>query len=141
MDLNKVMLIGRLTKQPELRSTTTGQSVASFSLATNRVYTDSSNQKQEKAEFHNIVAWGKLADICNQYLSKGRRAYIEGRMQTRDWVAQDGTRRFTTEVVADNMIILDPPTGGSGAPSSRPEASVPSVPEPEQEQTIETIPF
>src|SRR3989338_4030317 len=82
MDLNKVMIIGRVTKTPELRSTPSGQSVTTFNVATNRSYTDSSGQKQEKAEFHSVVAWGKLAEICSQYLTKGRRVYIEGRLQT-----------------------------------------------------------
>lgn len=142
MDLNKVMLIGRLTKNPEVRSTPTGQSVTSFSIATNRSYKDASGQKQDKAEFHTIVAWGKLAEICGQYLTKGRRAYIEGRMQTRDWTGQDGVKRYSTEVIAENMIILDSPSGAprpsDGASSLAPQQpSEPSI----EEQTIETIPF
>ncbi|MEK7619347.1 MAG: single-stranded DNA-binding protein [Patescibacteria group bacterium] len=144
MDLNKVMLIGRLTKNPEVRSTPTGQSVTSFSVATNRSYKDASGQRQDKAEFHNIVAWGKLAEICGQYLTKGRRAYIEGRLQTRDWTGQDGVKRYSTEVIADNMIILDAPTGGP-RPAEQDDAT-PSSPynaqqSPADEQTIETIPF
>ena len=144
MDLNKVMLIGRLTKNPEVRSTPTGQSVTSFSVATNRSYKDASGQRQDKAEFHNIVAWGKLAEICGQYLTKGRRAYIEGRLQTRDWTGQDGVKRYSTEVIADNMIILDAPTGGP-RPAEQDDAA-PSSPynaqqSPADEQTIETIPF
>jgi single-strand DNA-binding protein len=146
MDLNKVMLIGRLTKNPELRSTPSGMSVTSFSLATNRVFTDASGQKQERAEFHNIVAWGKLAEICSKYLAKGRRAYIEGRLQTRDWVGQDQTKRYTTEVVADNMIILDSPSGsntGGGQGQSTPSGySQPHKQEPQDEDhIIEEIPF
>lgn len=149
MDLNKVMLIGRLTKNPEVRSTPSGQSVTSFSIATNRVYKDASGQKQEKGEFHNIVAWGKLAEICGQYLTKGRRAYIEGRLQTRDWVGQDGVRRYSTEIVAENMIILDGPGGQGGgqrapyAPSqaTATEQNIPIDEAPIEEQTIETIPF
>ena len=146
MDLNKVMIIGRLTKDPEGRATPTGQSVCSFSLATNRVYTDAQGQKQDKSEFHNIVAWGKLADICTQYLTKGKRTYIEGRLQTRDWVGQDGVRRYSTEVIAENMIMLDGPSGSGGpmrtAPPSHEAApftkdSTPS----DDERTIEEIPF
>lgn len=145
MDLNKVMIIGRLTKNPELRSTPNGQSVTSFSLATNRVFKDAQGQKQERAEFHNIVAWGKLAEICSQYLSKGRRAYIEGRLQTRDWVGQEGVRRYSTEIVAENMIILDSPDkqGGGGTERFQLEPSAPMQTEQniEEETTIEEIPF
>lgn len=144
MDLNKVMLIGRLTKNPELRSTPNGQSVTSFSLATNRVFTDAQGQKQERAEFHNIVAWGKLAEICSQYLSKGRRAYIEGRLQTRDWVGQEGVRRFSTEIVAENMIILDSGNRqeGGGRPFTRDtQQDIPADQQSEEETTIEEIPF
>lgn len=147
MDLNKVMLIGRLTKNPELRSTPSGQSVTSFSVATNRVFTDASGQKQERPEFHSIVAWGKLAEICSQFLVKGRRVYLEGRLQTRDWVAQDQTKRYTTEVVAENMIILDPPSGGQGGqktftPSTSAGQQAPQKQEPqEEERIIEEIPF
>lgn len=144
MDLNKVMLIGRLTKNPELRATPNGQNVTSFSIATNRVFTDAQGQKQERSEFHNIVAWGKLAEICSQYLSKGRRAYIEGRLQTRDWVGQEGVRRYSTEVIAENMIILDSNDrqGGAGrfqreAPNSMPAEQQ----QGEEETTIEEIPF
>src|SRR3989338_535507 len=143
MDLNKVMLIGRLTKNPEVRSIPSGQSVTSFSIATNRSYKDASGQRQDKAEFHNIVAWGKLAEICGQYLTKGKRAYLEGRLQTRDWIGQDGVRRYSTEVVADNMIILDPPSGSGPRQNFGQMSQEPTVQnEPiSEEQTIETIPF
>lgn len=107
MDLNKAMIIGRLTKDPEVRTTTSGQAVASFSLATNFVWSDQSGQKQERVEFHNIVVWRKLAEICGQYLKKGSKIYIEGRLQTRDWAGQDGVKRYTTEIIAENMIMLD----------------------------------
>ncbi len=107
MDLNKAMIIGRLTRDPETRTTPSGQTVTSFSVATNFTWTDPQGQKQEKAEFHNIVAWRRLAEICQQYLSKGRRVYIEGRLQTRDWTGQDGVKRYRTEIIADNMIMLD----------------------------------
>lgn len=148
MDLNKVMLIGRLTKNPEVRATPNGQSVTSFAVATNRYFKDASGQKQEKVEFHNIVAWGKLAEICGQYLSKGRRAYVEGRLQTRDWVGQDGVRRYSTEIIADNLILLDSsgaPRGSSPFPSSGDSSQEPSVQPieepPAEDQSIETIPF
>lgn len=112
--LNKVMLIGNLTRDPELRYIPSGQAVASFGLATNRRWTDSSGEKREEAEFHEIVAWGKLAEICNQILSKGRKVYIEGRLQTRSWEAPDGTKRTRTEIIASEMRALDykPKEGG-----------------------------
>ena len=107
MNLNKAMLIGNLTRDPEVRQTPTGQSVATFAIATNLVWVDQAGQKQEKVEFHNIVAWRKLADICGRYLKKGAKVYLEGRLQTRDWVGKDGLKRYTTEIVAENMIMLD----------------------------------
>ncbi|MCK5459776.1 single-stranded DNA-binding protein, partial [Candidatus Parcubacteria bacterium] len=117
MDLNKVMLIGNVVRDPELKTIPSGQQVASFSIATNLVWTDkSSGQKQTRAEFHNIVVWRKLAEICGQYLKKGSKIYIEGRLQTRDWVGQDGVKRYRTEVIADNMIMLG---GGGGGNSSQ----------------------
>jgi single-strand DNA-binding protein len=116
MDLNKVMIIGRLTRDPELRSTPNGASVCQISLATNFVYTNQqSGQKVEQVEYHNVVLWRKLAEIANQYLKKGRRVYIEGRLQTRSWDGQDGKKNYRTEVVADNMIMLD---GGMGGQNS-----------------------
>ena len=112
MDLNKVMIIGRLTRDPELRTTPAGASVCQVGLATNYVYNNQqSGQKVEQVEYHNVVMWRKLAEIANQYLKKGQRVYIEGRLVTRSWDAQDGTKRSKTEIVADNMIMLD---GGQG---------------------------
>lgn len=107
MNLNKAMIIGNLTRDPEVRTTPNGTSVASFSIATNVIWTDQSGQRQEKAEFHNIVAWRKLADICGQYLRRGSKVYLEGRLQTREWVGQDGVKRYRTEIIAENMIMLD----------------------------------
>ena len=116
MNLNKAMIIGNLTRDPEVRTTPSGQTVVSFSIATNFIWKDQSGQKQEKAEFHNVVAWRKLAEICGQYLHKGSKIYIEGRLQTQDWMGPDGTKRYKTEIVAENMIMLDRLSGGSGAP-------------------------
>ncbi len=142
------MLIGNLTRDPETRTTPSGQTVASFGLATNRVWTDASGVKQEKAEFHNIVAWGKLAEICAQYLTKGRKTFIEGRIQTRDWTGDDGIRRFRTEIVADNMILLDRPRTAEGAtaqpPAPNPEPATtpePITPSDDKEIKVEQIPF
>jgi single-strand DNA-binding protein len=117
MNLNKAMIIGNLTKDPEIRQTGSGMQVASFSVATNMVWKDASGQKQEKVEFHNIVAWKNLADICARYLKKGSKVYVEGRLQTRDWQGKDGLKRYTTEIVAENMIMLDG-RGQGGANSS-----------------------
>ena len=144
------MLIGNLTRDPELRKTTTGQSVCSFSIATNRVYTDASGQKKDQPDYHNIVAWGKLGEICGQYLVKGKKVYIDGRMQTRDWDGQDGVKRYRTEVVAESMIMLD--RGGSpmagGATSGAVLMSVGAVAmadepaaTPDDEIKLEDIPF
>jgi single-strand DNA-binding protein len=118
MTLNKVMIIGNLGRDPEIRNTATGKTVASFSVATSMVWKDQSGAKQEKTEFHNIVAWGKLAEICGQYLKKGLKVYIEGRLQTSDWTGQDGVKRYRTEIVAENMIMLSPKGGYSGGQSS-----------------------
>lgn len=107
MDLNKAMIIGRLTRDPEVRTTSQGTTVCSFGVATNFIWTDPQGQKQEKVEYHNIVTWRKLAEVCSQYLHKGSKVYIEGRLQTREWEGQDGVKRQRTEIVADNMIMLD----------------------------------
>ena len=107
MNLNKAMIIGNLTRDPEIRNTNNGQAVTSFSVATNLVWTDQNGQKQEKVEFHNIVAWRKLGEICGQYLKKGSKVYIEGRLQTSDWTGQDGVKRYKTEINVENMIMLD----------------------------------
>ena len=116
MDLNRVTLLGRLTRDPELKNLPTGKSVATFSVATGRVWKDASGQKQQQSEFHNIVAWGKLGEIANQYLRKGRQVYLEGRLQTRDWTGQDGVKRYRTEIVAENLILIG---SGGGAASEK----------------------
>lgn len=118
-DLNKAMIIGNLTRDPELRTTPNGQQVASFGVATNRQWKNANGETQEQAEFHNIVVWGKLAEICNQYLSKGRRAYFEGRLQTQQWEGQDGAKKQRTEIVADDMILLDSKGAGGGQAASQ----------------------
>lgn len=115
MSLNRVQLIGNLTRDPEMRQIPGGQVVSSFGVATNFNWTDSSGQKQSKVEFHNIVAWRKLAEICGQYLKKGSKVYVEGRIQTRDWEGEDGVKRYRTEIVAENMIMLDRRDAGAGA--------------------------
>lgn len=119
MDLNKVMLIGRLTRDPEVRTTPTGQNVASFSIATSFNWTDQSGQKKEQTEFHNCIAWRKLADIVGQYLKKGSQLYIEGRLQTRSWDDKtSGQKKYRTEIVIDNMIMLGRPGQGTNSAGS-----------------------
>lgn len=149
MSLNRVQLIGNLTRDPELRTTASGQSVVNFGIATNRQYKDASGQKQDQAEFHNVVAWGKLADICSQYLTKGRQVFVEGRLQTREWQGQDSQKRRTTEVVAENMIMLGGPAkgGATARPAATPSfdetpfepSAIPA--EPVEEIQVEDIPF
>lgn len=122
MNLNKAMIIGNLTREPDVRQTANGAAVTSFSVATNFFWNDSSGQRQERVEFHNIVAWRKLAEICGQYLHKGSKVYIEGRLQTRDWADKTtGQKRYTTEIVAENMIMLDKlPANGNRQDSNQP---------------------
>lgn len=105
--LNKVQLIGNLTRDPELRYTPQGTAVCTFGLATNRAWVTDSGEKKEEAEFHRIVSWNKLAELCSQLLAKGRKIYIEGRLSNRSWTAQDGAQRSITEIVINDMIILD----------------------------------
>ena len=105
--VNKVILIGNVGADPELRYTAGGTAVSNFNIATNENWTDSSGERQERTEWHRIVVWGRLAEICNQYLRKGSKVFIEGRLQTRSWEAQDGQKRYTTEVVARDMQMLD----------------------------------
>lgn len=149
------MIIGNLTRDPEIRTTPTGKTVASFSVATNLIWTDQSGQKHDKAEFHNIVAWARLAEICGQYLKKGSKVYLEGRLQTRDWVGQDNVKRYRTEIIAENMIMLDRAGAGSSTGRSEqppmPSEPVINVEEPtgaassdsqgEEEIRVENIPF
>src|SRR3989344_9029763 len=106
MDLNKVMLIGRLTRDPESKTPPQGVALTTFGLATGRVWKDDQGNQRDATEFHNVVAWRRLAEICAQYLTKGKQIYIEGHLQTRSWDGQDGKKNYRTEVVADNMIML-----------------------------------
>ncbi len=148
MDLNRVTLIGNLTRDPELRNTPNGKAVASMSIATNRYWTDAQGQKQKEAEFHNIVMWSKLAEIASQYLRRGSKVYLEGRLQTREWTGQDGIKRYRTEIIADNMIMLsgnsdsahrDRPTENSSTPSASVNNQTDEV--IEEEIKVEDIPF
>jgi single-strand DNA-binding protein len=105
--LNKVMLIGNLTRDPELRYTPQGTAVCTMGLATNRTWVTDNGDKKEETEFHRIVAWNKLAELCSQLLFKGRRVYVEGRLQTRQWTGSDGNQRQATEIVIEDMLVLD----------------------------------
>ena len=117
--LNRVMLIGNLGKDPELRYTTSGVAIATFSLATNESWKDQDGNTQERTEWHNIVAWKKLAEICGEWLKKGKKIYIEGRIQTRSYDDKNtGAKKYITEIVADNMIMLDGKPAGEGGPTS-----------------------
>src|SRR6185369_16777174 len=163
MNLNKVQLIGRLTRDPEIRTTPSGQTVATIGIATNRTWNDKAGQKQEKSEFHNIVIWGRLAEIDGQYLTKGQEAYFEGRLETRSYTGKDGVERKTTDIVAENMQMGSRAQGSSGprpapmggqsfgaAPASRPqpqqapvEESIPTInlDEEQDEVRLEDVPF
>jgi len=138
--VNKVILVGRLGKDPEVKYTQSGTAIARFSLATDEVWKDQSGEKQQKTEWHSIVAWNKLAEICGQYLAKGRLVYIEGRLQTRNWEDKDGNKRTTTEIRADNMVML----GGKpeeGRQERSAAAASPSDSHGDTEITDNDIPF
>lgn len=151
MNLNKAMIIGNVVRDPEMKTTPGGQNVTSFSVATNLVWNDQSGQRQEKVEFHNIVAWRKLAEITSQYLKKGSKVYVEGRLQTRSWDDPNGVKRYRTEIITENMIMLDrqgqtntnsspeysqpEPAGNSGNQTKSTDNSL------EEEISVEDIPF
>lgn len=151
MNLNKAMIIGNLTRDPEARTTPQGTAVTTFNVATNLVWNDQNGQRQEKVEYHNVVAWRKLGEICAQYLTKGSKIYIEGRLQTRSWDDQSGNKRYRTEIVAENMIMLD--RAGSTAkneqkstdepPDKTSDYSQPETPAApaEEEINVDEIPF
>lgn len=106
MSVNKVILLGRLGQDPELKYTPSGAPVCNFSLATSEFWADKNGQKQERTEWHRVVVWGKLAELCNQYLGKGRQAFVEGRLQTRSWDDQNGQKKYTTEIVATTVQFI-----------------------------------
>lgn len=140
--INKVILIGRLGKDPEMRFTPNGKAVTNFTMATNEIWTDQNGEKQERTEWHRIVTWGKLAENCAKLLAKGKQVYVEGRLQTRQWDDRDGNKRYTTEVVASQMQILSAIDSQgsrvpdvSGDPGFSPDESLPSSPE------FDDIPF
>ena len=133
--LNRVQLIGNLTRDPELRYTPQGTAVCTFGLATNRTWVTETGDKKEEAEFHRLVAWNKLAEICSQLLFKGRRVYVDGRLQTRQWTGKDGVARQTTEIVVSDMIILDSKRSPDEAEGEFPEESTVGEEMPVEEET------
>lgn len=137
MNLNKVFILGNLTRDPEMRQTATGQNVATLGVATNRMWTDRDGNKQTQVEFHNVVLWGRLAEIANQYLSKGRLVFVEGRLTTRSWQDQQGQKKYRTEIVAENMQ-LGPRFQASTTQSS--DFAKPRVPESQNSEAPETLP-
>lgn len=125
--LNKVLLLGYLGRDPEVRYTASGKAVATFSLATSVQWRDQNGNDQERTEWHRIVAWGRLGEICGEYLGKGKQVFIEGRIQSRDWEDQDGNRRTTVEIIANDMIMLGGPgTSESREPDERPKSQAPA---------------
>jgi single-strand DNA-binding protein len=130
--LNRVQLIGNLTRDPELRYTPQGTAVCTLGLATNRTWVTEAGERREQTEFHRLVAWNKLAELCSQFLFKGRRIYIEGRLQTRQWTAQDGSPRQTTEIVIGEMIILDSRRGEGREPEEEISEAPPEEFPPEE---------
>lgn len=125
--VNKAILIGNLTRDPEMRYTPDGQAVCSFGVATNRSWKGKDGEQKEDVEFHNLVAWGKLAELCSQLMKKGRKVYLEGRLQTRSWEGKDGVTRQRTEIVLEDMVLLD----SKGAPT---EEGTPEQPAPKEEE-------
>lgn len=141
MNLNKVFLIGRLTRDPQTRSLPSGQSVASFGMATDRFYNDKTGQKQQQTEFHNVVAFGKLSEIVSQYLTKGSLVMIEGRLQTRNWQDNAGNKRTSTEIIAERLQ-LGPRSAQSGARENFTQKPQNETPEQDENQgTKEDIPI
>lgn len=139
MNLNKVFILGRLTVDPQLRSTAGGQQVASFGVATNRVWTDKSGQRQESTEFHNVVVWGRQAEIVSQFLTKGSLILVEGRLQTRNWEDKQGQQRRTTEIIGERIQLGPKPLGKQQRPAIEtkpPEVATINIGEEETEEGI-----
>lgn len=142
--VNKAILIGNLGADPEVRFTPGGQAVANFRIATSESWTDKNQQKQERTEWHRIVVWGKLAELCGEYLKKGRQCYVEGRLQTREWTNKEGQKQYTTEVVANQVTFLGGRPDGAGPSKSRDDFSSGGPPpqdDPGPMPGAEDIPF
>lgn len=143
MNLNKVFLLGRVTADPQLRSTANGTQVTAFSIATNRVWNDQSGAKKESTEFHNVVVWGRQAEVASRFLKKGSLVLVEGRLQTREWEGKDGQKRKTTEIICERMQLGPRPMGGSAAsePASTTREELPTVEVGDNEIKSEDLPF
>ncbi len=141
--LNKVILIGNLGRDPEVRYTPGGLAVANFSMATSETWTNKEGEKETRTEWHRIVAWGKLGEICGEYLSKGKQIYIEGRIQTREWEDKEGNKRYTTEITASQMLMLGSrESAGESRPSPSSDMETPNLSEPPISKTKDDdIPF
>jgi len=141
MNLNKAFILGNVTREPEVRSLPSGQQVTSFSIATNRFYTSSSGEKKQEAEFHNIVCFGKLADISSRYLNKGGLVFIEGRIKTRNWVNAQGVKQYRTEIIADSLQLGPKSAGVGNTSNSNYRSPASAAQEPEQPEKQEDIPI
>ncbi|MBI4040769.1 MAG: single-stranded DNA-binding protein [Deltaproteobacteria bacterium] len=141
--INKVILVGRLGQDPEIRHTASGTAVCNFSLATSEYWNDKNNQKQERTEWHRVVVWAKLAELCSTYLKKGRQAYIEGRLQTRQWEDKTGNKRYTTEIIASTVQFLGSAPEKSSSSETDFAQETPFIEEPAQEAagSEDDIPF
>ncbi|MFH1405541.1 MAG: single-stranded DNA-binding protein [Patescibacteria group bacterium] len=135
--LNRATIIGNLTRDPETKQIPSGQTVSTFGVATNRAWKDPSGNKQEQTEFHDVVAWGKLAEICQQYLTKGKKVYVEGRLQTRNWEGQDGVKRYKTEIIIENMIMLSSAGGNFSETKQFQNNSTPPPPAPVDDPSVQ----
>ncbi len=155
MNLNKIFVLGNLTRDPEVRALPSGQNVVNFAVATNRIWNDKNGQRQEDTQFHNVVVFGRMADVCAKYLNKGKMVLVEGRIQTRSWDATDGTKKYRTEIVAEG-IQLGPRREGeysasaainrSPAPAAKPAAvkdkeDIPIIEQDAEEVNVSDIPF
>lgn len=144
LNLNRAMIIGNATRDPEMKTTTTGQAIAHLVVATNFTWRDQAGNRQSKVEYHRVIAWRRLAEIIKQFVHKGSKVYIEGRMQTRSWDDQMGNKRYLTEVVAENLIILDSRQQNGEIDNENENAPLDDFDQPkdaEQEISIEDIPF
>ncbi|MDP3985810.1 MAG: single-stranded DNA-binding protein [Candidatus Veblenbacteria bacterium] len=146
--LNRASIIGNVTRDPETKTTAQGTSVTTFSVATNLRWTTQAGERKESTEYHNVVAWRRLAEICAQYIKRGSKVYVEGRLQTRSWDDAQGQKHWRTEIVADNIIMLDRPAGArsnnedaSTAPTGSAAPAEPTEADTLGEQTVEEIPF
>ncbi|PJE64487.1 MAG: single-stranded DNA-binding protein [Candidatus Ryanbacteria bacterium CG10_big_fil_rev_8_21_14_0_10_43_42] len=137
MNVNKVIIVGNITRDPEIKALPSGQTLATLGIATNRRWNDRQGQKQEQTEFHNIVLFGRQAEVAGQYLKKGQIVCIEGRLQTRSWDGQDGSKRYRTEIVAENMQ-MGPRSGGGTAAHT---ASRPADQQPTEEENVATVEY